>query len=461
MKRKIVWLSLLLACILMLTACDSLMPAPMTAGQLERRANRNMEKLQNYRVDIEMTYRVFVGSTKVTGTAKGVVIEDKGESKNDFYTYMEMTNELKSGSNSFRLRNVEAYIDGTAYSLFGDGNVTRKLYSEMTQKEYAKYRQGDSLIEMDLENCKNTEMEKTDNGYLLKYSGYSEESVAEFAKASGLEKDVYGEDLKDLNVTIEISKDYMFNKITLEPVFDVQEGAYYQPKVSITMTFSQFNEAERITKGFSTQQYTQIESLLLLNELEQMIDDRADAKKGSFTYTASQTVTFMAQTEKQDQTSKVSYERTKDGLTFSADVSGDSAKSSHIEYSNGEKITETNGKTHTNKMTEDEARAFIAELINDPAMGYNTNYVSKIEKTDNGYLVTMAVSKYSALGQSIASSGASFGNGKHTIAFVLDGDKLKSIKVDYSGQGAVTLDFGWDTSIATLHLKGNISVTFD
>ncbi len=464
MKRKMIPVSLLLISMIMLVSCDSLLqvlPAPMTAGQLERRVNRKMDNLQSYRVDVEMKYTVYVGANKVSGTAEGVMIEDRGEDKNDYYSYMEMTNEIKSNSTSLKLRNVEAYIDGTAYSLFGDGKITRRLYSEMTREDYNAYRQGDSLIEMDLENCENTAMEKTDLGYLLKYSDYSAESVKEFSEASGLGKDVFGENLKDLMVTMEVSKDYLPTKITLEPVFDVEEDAYYQPKVTMVMTFSQFGEAERITKGFSTKQYTEIESLLLLKDLEQLIDDRADAKKGVFTCTASQTVTFLTQTEKQNQTSKVSFERTKDGLIFSADVSGDSTTSSHIEYSNGEKRTETNGKTNTSKMTEDEARTFIAELINDPAMGYNTNYASQIEKTDNGYLVTMDVSKYSALGQSIASSGASFGNGKHTIEFVLDGNELKSIQVNYSGQGAVTLDFGWDTSISTLHFSGNISVEFE
>lgn len=464
MKKRMIWVSLLLVCVILLASCDSLLrvlPAPMTAGQLERRVNAKMSDVQNYRVDVEMKYTVYVGASKVTGTATGIMIEDQGEGKNDYYSYMEMTNEMKSNGTSFRLRNVEAYIDGNAFSQFGDGKVTRRLYSEMTRKEYQAYRQGDSLIEMDLEDCETSEMEKTDNGYLLKYSGYSAESVEEFSEASGLGRDAFGEDLKDLIVTMEVSKDYLPAKITLEPVFDVEEGAYYQPKVTMTMAFSQFNEAERITKGFSTDQYTKIESLSLLTDLEQLIEDRIDAKSGSFTYTASQKVTFMTKTEKQNQTSKVSYERTKDGLTFSADVSGDSVASSHIEYSNGEKITETNGKTHTNKMTEDEARTFIAELVNDPAMGYNTNYVSNIEKTDTGYLVTMAVSKNSALGQSIASTGASFGNGKHTIEFVLDGNKLKSIKVDYSGQGVVTIDLGWDTSTATLHFSGDASVEFD
>jgi hypothetical protein len=94
-------------------------------------------------------------------------------------------------------------------------------------------------------------------------------------------------------------------------------------------------------------------------------------------------------------------------------------------------------------------------------MGYNINYVSNIEKTEQGYLVTMAVSKYSAMGQSIASTGATFGNGKHTIEFVLNGDELKAIKVEYSGQGIITLDFGWSSSNATLHFDGSSSVEFD
>lgn len=461
MKRRIFWISFILVCILILTACDSILPPPLTAKQLERRVDRKMNDLQSYRIDVEMKYTVYVNANKVTGTATGFMLEDKGEGKDDYYSYIEMTNETKSGSTTIRLRNVDAYHEGIAYSLFGDGKVTRRLSAKMTRAEYDTYRDGDSLVEINLQDCDKIEMERTDTGYVLKYSDYSAEAVEEFAQASGLEKEVFGEDLRDLHVTMEVSKDYLPVMITLDPVFDYEEGEYYQSKVAITMTFSQFNEVERITKSFSTMQYTEIESLQLLKDFEQLIDDRIEAQSGSFTSTTSQNATFMAQTDKQSQTSKVSFERTEGGLTFSADVTDEAGASSHIKYKDGEKITEANGKTHTGTMSEDKAEAFIADLIHDPAMGYNINYVSNIEKTEQGYLVTMAVSKYSAMGQSIASMGATFGNGKHTIEFVLNGDELKAIKVEYSGQGIITLDFGWSSSNATLHFDGSTTVTFD
>ncbi|MBQ7379809.1 MAG: hypothetical protein IJW70_09085 [Clostridia bacterium] len=464
MKKNLALISMLLVCVMMLASCSSILqvlPAPMTAKQVERRVNIKMADVKSYRVDVEMTYVAYSGTTKITGTAEGIMIEDQGENNDDYYSYVEMVNNMKSNSSSFKIRNVDAYVDGRAFSMFGDGDITRRLYSEMTLKEYNAYRQGESLTEMNLEDCENAEMEKTDSGYVLKYSGYSAEAVEDFAKLSGMEEDVFGKELKDLIVTMEVSKDYLPQKITLEMVFDVEEGSYYQPKSTMTMTYSQFNQAERITRGLNVENYTEIESLSLLKDLQQLIDDRIDAKKGSFTHTASQSVSLMTQSEKSNQTNKVSFERTKDGLTFSADVSSNQAASSHIEYSNGEQHTEINGVSNTTKMKEEKAQAFIAELINDPATGYNTNYVSNIEKTDTGYRVTMAVSKNNALGQSITSTGATFGSGTHTIEFVLDGDQLKCMNVEYAARGAVTLNFGWDTSIATLHLNGSSSVTFE
>ena len=73
----------------------------------------------------------------------------------------------------------------------------------------------------------------------------------------------------------------------------------------------------------------------------------------------------------------------------------------------------------------------------------------------------MLVTKNSTLGRSVAASGASFGSGTHTIEFVLDGDELKSMTVNYKAQGGVTIDMGWNTSMATLHVNGSISVTFE
>lgn len=463
MKKRLSIIALLLLFSLMLASCDSLLgvlPAPMTANALERRVNFKMNDYKSYRVDIEMTYTTYVGG-KITGTAKGFMIEDQGEKKDDYYSYMELQNEVKNGSASIRIRTVEAYCDGLAFSIFGDGAATRRLYAEMSVKEYNAYRQGESVTQLNLEDCKSSKMEKTEDGYVLKYSEYTPRAIEQFASASGLDGDLFGEDLKDLIVTMEVSHDYLPTKVTLDLVFDVEEDAYYQPKASMTMTYSQFGEAERVTKGLDPDKCTQIESLSLLKDLQQLIDDRTDAKKGSFTYSASQSASLMTQSEKQNQTNKVTFERTKDGLTYAMDVTGDGTTSYHAEYANSELSTETNGTTRTSKLDEDKAEKTIAELINDPAMGYNASYISNIEKTDTGYLVTMLVTKNSTLGRSVAASGASFGNGTHTIEFVLDGDELKSMTVHYKAQGGVTIDMGWNTSTATLHVSGSISVTFE
>ena len=463
MKKNLVLISLLMACVLLLASCDSLatlLPAPMNARQLERRVNRKMENVQSYRTDIEMQYRTYAGGGKITGSATGVLIEDRPEDESDYYSYMELKNEIKSGNTTIKLRNTEAYLDGTAYSLFGDGKFTRKLYSEMTPEEYNVYREGESLVEFNLQDCENAEMEKTEQGYVLTYSGYSAQAVRDYSQASGMGLDLFGEDLKDLNVTMQVNKDYLPDKITMEMVFDVEEGSYYQPQASITMTFSQFNEAERITKGFSDQQYVKIESLSLLKQLERMIEDKIDAKETSFSFDISQSVTMMGQSNEERLRGHVSFTRDKDGLSYKAELTEDENMESVVEYKNGQKTTEINGKTTTVDMAEYKAEQYISSLINDSALGYNINYVTNIKRKGDGYLVAMGTSKNSVMGQSVTSTGATFGNASHTIEFVLDGDELKSMTAQYKAMGMVSVNMGWNTSV-TMHILGNASVEFE
>ena len=104
------------------------------------------------------------------------------------------------------------------------------------------------------------------------------------------------------------------------------------------------------------------------------------------------------------------------------------------------------------------AEQFIADLINDPSMGYNPNYVSDIQKTDDGYQITLFTAASDALGQIITSSGAKYSSGAHTVHIKVKGGKITAIEHDYRASGTVQTGFNQSS---TLSYTGSTTVTFE
>ncbi len=461
MKKRLSIIALLLLFSLMLASCDSLLgvlPAPLTANQVVRRMNTRLNSLQSYRIDVTGNIVAYADYKKITGTLTGVAIEDLGTDKDDYYTYIEMTNKSYVGNSndSITVKTTEAYYNGYAYSYYSEGETWRRLCSPMTKREYQNYVADDSLLELDPEDCKNKELEKNDDGYVVKYSGYSKDAIKDFSQKVGMTEDTFGEEPADLSVTIETDKDYYPKSLSMTIVFD-DSDSYYQPEFSMTMTYSQFDQAERITRTLSPDNYHEIDSLSLLGEVDEMIEDRINAKKGSFTAKSEAYAHFMTQSNKQTVTNQVSFSRKGDDLSFEVEQKTDD-QTTIITYADGKKSEEYNGIITPESMSDDEAEQYLTDLVNDPLMGYNPNYVTDIKKTDEGYEITMDVSSSTALGQIITSAGAKFSSGRHTIEIKVDGGKITSIEHKYSASGSVSLGYG---NTASLNYTGNATVTFD
>ena len=113
-----------------------------------------MESVKSYRIDVSMPYSAYVEGHRVTGEVTGIMIEDQSDKK-DYYSYMEMNAKVSVMDTSTEVKSVEAYCDGTAFSYYSDGGNWRKLRSAMTAERYRAYKQGDSVVDMDLFDCEN------------------------------------------------------------------------------------------------------------------------------------------------------------------------------------------------------------------------------------------------------------------------------------------------------------------
>ena len=463
MKKRLLCVTFILACTLLLSSCSTLlnaMPAAATAGQVERRMNLRLNTLKSYRVDIEAEYTMYADSTKVTGTAQGFLLEDEGQDKNDYYFYTEITNKMKSGKDALNMtiKSVTAYYDGYAYDHYKQGSSWRKLCSKMTPSEYRDYISDDSLYDIAFEDCKNRELEKTDDGYTLHFSGYSEEVMDNLTQAMGLTEDLFGREAIDIKVDITVDAEYYPKTVTMEMQFE-EKTSYYQPAYRMTMTYSQFDAIERETTGLSPDSFKEVENLAWLKEIEEMIEERVNAKSGSFTNKTSVTATLLSQSTSQSEISKVTYTREKDKLTFEADVTEHDDSKKHLSYVDGEQTIAYEGRDpYTSKMTEQEAEDYIAGLINVPGLGYNAALVLDIEKTDEGYRVKIDVTKDTAVGQLVVASGANFSSGEHTVLIKVKNGEITAISSSFRASGSIQVSYN---SKATLTYTGSVSVEFD
>lgn len=458
MKKRIAMIGMLLACIMLLASCSGMLkiaPAPMTAGQLAGYVSLRMANVKSYRIDVEMPYSAYIEGHRVTGEVTGILIEDQSNKK-DYYSYMEMNATVSVMSTSTEVKSVEAYHEGNAYSYYREGDNWRKLRSPMTEDKYRSYKQGDSVVDMDLYDCENKEFAKTEQGYTLTLSGYSQKSMDSFIGASGLGADTFDKPLLDMIITMEVSKEYLPTTVSFELDFGEDRTA---PKMSMTMTYSQIDAVERITKTIQPDRFTEVEDLGVLWEIEDMIDDRLADESVSFRTSTTQKVSILNESSSQTASSEGSFGNSKkDGFTYEVDCETVNGATSKFTYADGKQIEYANGKEYTTDMTETAAKAFIRQTINDPSVGFKSGLVESIEKTEKGYKFTMSSSSSSFAGQVVTQTGASYKSSTHTVEVVIKDGKITSIISKFEASGQIQVGYG---QRATLNYKGDWRVNFD
>ena len=274
------------------------------------------------------------------------------------------------------------------------------------------------------------------------------------AVATGI-SELVDDALQDMQVTILLDKDYLPLEISVELVFDSER--YYKdtpPYFRMLMEFSEYNAAEHILRTIEPEDYTEIEDLQLLGELEQKIAETVNVKKGSFTRETAQNVTFGKETTNTSQVDvSATFSNTKEGFSFDAFMA-DNDVGRTVTYANGDMIgLDAPDGSKINRMTDAQAKAELLSWINDPSIGYTYTRVLNIEKTKTGYLVTMIPADNSIVDQISDAINVSLHEEPETIEFVFKWGKL--VKIIHSFEGSAKL------AGEKLTYVGSITVTFE
>ncbi len=463
MKKRYLSIPLFLLCMILLFGCDSqAQPPELTPATNAEQAVQNMDlqmaAQKSYRADVTMDFVLYADQTKMRGEITGIVIEDQGEGRNDYYSYTEIRNAIYVGhstSPKVKISTIDAYHDGFAYVSYTYNKNPRKMRCKMRPSEFLEYVQADSdAIDFSYTDCQNTTFEQTDKGYTLVCSEYSAGAIQNMIRAADI-SDLTDNTLQDMQVTIQLDKEYLPTKITVELLFDSEIHHYMDtpPYFRMVMQYSEYNTVERITRTIEPEDYTETRELRVLKELDSMIAQTVDKKKSGFTRTTVHTIDLGESTETVTQTDTATFSNTEEGFSFKVEID-DGEHGLKVTYANGDMIgLPGQDGSKINRMTDEEAKQVLIALINDPMLGYDQTRVTNVEKTRTGYLVTMCPADNNLVEQLGDSLRVNFDQNAETIEFVIKWGKIVAIIHSFDGS----------TRLAgqTMHYQASVTLEFD
>ncbi len=439
MRKRLFLLAVtLVALLLLLTSCsalenlgldlDFLKPEPKTADELFARMDEEMEELVSFKITNDLRMELTYSGFTVESTAKGTIIEID-DKDSEYYYYEKMTASVGIGSDKETSVSLEAYHGGHYFLLQSkDGTDTQKLASAMTREEALALREkkiSGSLADLDLLKCTEKSFTKRDDGsYTLSLSGYSATDIANIRDEIGLDAEFIGDTFRDIALTLEINPDYLVTRLDFTFVFEGEDA----PEISLSMTVSDLNTAERITEELTPDGYTVVDDLAALYDLEDMWKARKEADAGSLlvelrqkAYTAGDLVV------NESMTCDAVFGKETDGyrqtLTYT-DLSGDSYT---MHYEGGTLTLTENGSSTTSPMSEKEAKEALAELF--PGMyDYTPENVTNISAEGQVYTLSVHSLMEEELRELYESLGATGCQVEESIVLTVENGALTKVE---------------------------------
>ncbi len=392
MKKRILYLlvCMLLAAVMMVS-CGGDEPKvsePESAQELYDRIDEQMDALDSYRADMSMKMTFFINGIEVTGDGTGYTIQDL-KLEGDYYFYTETTTKVtaKGLSMDQTQKNIEAYYKGNYFISNEQDGAAQKLYSSMTAEEAKEYRLESELDTLDLiKDCTAKDFSKKEDGtWELICSGYTKTAIEKISKQMGLDDSTLSVEVMDLKLVLIADADYRAKQIKIDFVF---EEAKNMPVVSITADYSQYNEAITTTESIKIEDYTKVDDIRILEDIEKMLEERSESGQCRFELDLKQLIRaadgkqLSVYTEEND----IVVAEGEDGYSYNIDAFINKTNYD-ISYKNGKQTVKTGSQSQDNPQTEQQAREWIQSLMN--TSKYSPDIVTNIEdKGDGVYKLT-------------------------------------------------------------------------
>ncbi|MBR2930589.1 MAG: hypothetical protein IKC32_05105 [Clostridia bacterium] len=447
MKKTIVALALCLALLsaLLFTSCEYLpdglrdMLPPGSAEAVYERVDEAMSASGSYKMDGKNRMTVYIDEVKyeLVANIEAIVISDLD---GDMYYYNKtvQTTSVPDMDINSSLTSLTAYHEGNAF-LKTSGDLSQKIYSEISERNFKKYfidNGASVLAEEDLsEAAEKSHKHIVGEGWEISFKGYSRGYVNGFLSDTGLGSLGIDHEVKDIVATLRCDEDYLVRSISIEVIFDVEEGSEELPSVRITMDCSGYNEATPLVDELDVDDYTEVEDIHVLKELEDMLDEMSEREEGYFTLDTTTRVSVGAQQVSTTEYDKIRYGEDDGAFFYEIDYTINNT-SGKITYKNGDKMTPTNNL----KESPAKARAYIASLMD---RGYNVYGVSFLEEAGDGvYVIEIDSLEDSAYKAAASELGFTYVDASQEITVtIVDGElaKLRSyvnVECKYNGSKA-------------------------
>ena len=391
---------------------------PENADELYERVTHVLKSVNSYEADVAMIMTLYFSGIKVESSATGSIIISE-DYEGDAYYYSKIYESVKTADQEFSqtINILNAYYDGKAFVKNKGANVDQKFYSDCDAETYVEKYFGDngySILDEDYEACTSKEFSKTEDGWKIECSGYTASAVNDLTKTLGFDDLGIEEDINDLSVLIRVGEDYLPTEISVAVEFDAKDTS---PMLEYTEKYSNYNNATPLTNEIDYTTYKEVPSIFLLEEIGDMLDDRANAKQGAFTLDITTDVYMMGSTVSSSREHDVVEYGTDDyGFYFTIDTTV-GTQSASFSYKNG---ILTGGGVNQPQSQKD-ARASIEKLI-DVAM-YSMSDVSGIKMiSETEFEFSLDASNNQSYRQIASSAGLHFDSAEEKIVYkIVDG----------------------------------------
>lgn len=414
---------------------------PSDAIALWNKIDETMCNIKSNETDMTMKMVQYLYGMKYDLSGTNHVIEV--ESDGDFYSYTQqsMTVTCEEAEYSETSESVTAYYNGKMYISNKSEGVDQKFCSAMTAEEFIEADSDDSIKDIDFTDCAKSEFSKNEDGtWNLKFSAYTKKQINVMLDGMEMEEGEMGADILDMEVTVLADTEFRAKQMSIKLVFEIEEDSTVIPEFAVTNNYSKFNEAQPNPDAIKTEEYTEVDDVRVLDNVEDSIKDIQNASSGKFKYDLKQSTRVYGQTSTYTEKNTITYGKENGGYYYdvSANISGTKYT---INYKGGKQTITQGSEKNSTSQSEEDAKAFIDGLID--CASYHAELVSKIEKTDEGvYKFTIDNPDISEIKQNLAASEIAVKSGSQEMIVTLsDGsvtrieNKLK-INATYKKSGA-------------------------
>ena len=452
MKKLCMLMAVILLFSFAFTSCG--MFKPSNPEGLEKRIDKQMSRLSSYRAEEKMTMIFYNSGKRVDAGSTGEIIVSDGRGDDNYYYQRLDTKVVSKGLGLDRATtSILAYNDGNMFSLNTGNQLNQRLYSPMDFDEFVDILEDHTGSELSYSDCGKSKLEQNDDGgWILECSDYSTENINIMTEKLGLDSSVFNLVAKDVNVTVECDDKFRMEKMKMVFVFDESDR---KPTVEIETTYSQYNNANRVTDLIDPEDYKKTEHLKLIYDLENKLNEMEIAEEGAFEMGISQKVSRSSQIlSSENEKNSVSY-GVKDGK-FYYDITSEKGKEKYtIAYEDGTQTsTSKTNYVRETPQTEQQAKEYISSLIR--ASGYSYGVVTNIVKeSDRQYKLEcqVPVSDYKKMFDSLNVKYSS-STYEMTVLVNKDGEfeKLNSV---------INIKAKSGSSVFTINISSSLKINLD